>query len=154
MPANLDDTDHRLLDLLQRDSGRTLAALGELVGLSPSAVQRRIDRYRASGLLLREVAVLDPAPALLAVCLVTLDQESPETHNRFREWVLAAPEVQQFYNVSGEHDYVVILATDDMRQHRETADRVMKNAPHLRRYSTMFVLDPIKTTLAVPTRGR
>ena len=36
----------RLLDLLQRDATTTLTALGEAVGLSPSAVQRRIKRYR------------------------------------------------------------------------------------------------------------
>ncbi|GGS46402.1 Lrp/AsnC family transcriptional regulator [Actinokineospora fastidiosa] len=152
MPKTLDDIDHRLLALLQQDSGRTLAALGDLVGLSPSAVQRRIDRYRETGLLRREIAVVDPSSALLAVCLVTLDRESPESHRSFREWVQAAPEVQQFYNVSGDHDYVVILATSGMAHHRETAERVIKNAPNLRRYSTMFVLDPIRTTLTVPTR--
>jgi DNA-binding Lrp family transcriptional regulator len=47
-----------LLDLLQRDSGRTLRELGELVSLSPSAVQRRLDRYRRLG-----VIVLDPVRA-------------------------------------------------------------------------------------------
>ena len=45
----LDRLDHRLLGLLQADCGRTLEALGEVVGLSPSAVQRRIARYRAEG---------------------------------------------------------------------------------------------------------
>ena len=66
----LDAFDHRLLALLQDDAGRTLTALGEAVGLSPSAVQRRIKRYRANGLL-RQVAVLDaeafPAVVLAAV---------------------------------------------------------------------------------------
>ncbi|GAA3059317.1 Lrp/AsnC family transcriptional regulator [Actinokineospora globicatena] len=152
MPANLDEIDHHLLDLLQQDSGRTLAELGDLVGLSPSAVQRRVERYRASGLVRREVAVVDPSAALLAVCLVTLDHESPEEHARFREWVLAAPEVQQLYNVSGDHDYVVVLATTGMPHHRRVADRVLKSAPGLRRYSTMFVLDPVWTSLTVPTR--
>ena len=69
-PAVLDAFDHRLLDLLQADAGRTLTALGEAVGLSPSAVQRRLKRYRANGLL-RQVAVLDaeafPAVVLAAV---------------------------------------------------------------------------------------
>jgi DNA-binding Lrp family transcriptional regulator len=75
----LDHVDHELLDLLQRDSGRTLRELGELVSLSPSAVQRRIYRYRRHGVIAREVAQLDPGrlpAALLAVCLVTLERES------------------------------------------------------------------------------
>ena len=48
-PVSLDEFDHRLLELLQRDAGATLTALGEAVGLSASAVQRRITRYRKSG---------------------------------------------------------------------------------------------------------
>jgi DNA-binding Lrp family transcriptional regulator len=81
----LDDVDHDLLDLLQRDSGRTLRELGDLVALSPSAVQRRMDRYRRDGLLVRQVAVLDPSrlpAALLAACLVTLERNPAGTIRR------------------------------------------------------------------------
>jgi Lrp/AsnC family transcriptional regulator, leucine-responsive regulatory protein len=55
----LDALDVDLLNLLQRDAGRTLRELGDDVGLSPSAVHRRIARYEAAGLIARRVAVLD-----------------------------------------------------------------------------------------------
>lgn len=58
----LDEIDHDLLELLQEDAGRTLRQLAETVRLSPSAVQRRIGRYQAAGLIARKVAVLDPGP--------------------------------------------------------------------------------------------
>src|SRR5579859_7056682 len=48
-PTSLDDLDRKLLDLLQQDAGRSLYQLGEAIGLSPSAVQRRLSRYRSSG---------------------------------------------------------------------------------------------------------
>ncbi|WP_156758186.1 Lrp/AsnC family transcriptional regulator [Actinokineospora pegani] len=150
----LDDLDHALLGLLQRDSARTLAALGDQVGLSPSAVQRRIERFRETGLVDRTVAVLDAkrAGALLAVCLATLDRESRAEHERFRAHVLASPHVQQLYNVTGDWDYVVVLATTGVEEHRVVADAVLKDAPNLRRYSTMLVLDPVRATLDLPTR--
>lgn len=158
MPATaLDDIDHRLLALLQEDSTRTLAALGDLVGLSPSAVKRRIDRYHDTGLIDRTVAVLDPkfAPGvLIAICTVTLDRESPAAHQEFRAHALANPHVQQLYNVSGDADYVVILATTGMAQHRLVADQVLKDAPNLRRYTTMFALDPIRRSLVLPLPSR
>ncbi|MBL1097663.1 Lrp/AsnC family transcriptional regulator [Streptomyces coffeae] len=59
-PSRLDEIDAQLLDLLQRDAERTLHELGERVGPSPSAVQRRIARFRKDGLITRQVAVLDP----------------------------------------------------------------------------------------------
>ncbi|WP_231949469.1 Lrp/AsnC family transcriptional regulator [Alloactinosynnema sp. L-07] len=150
----LDETDHHLLALLQKDSSRTLAELGEVISLSPSAVQRRVDRYRKAGLLDRQVAVLDPvkADALLAVCLVTLAKESNAIHAAFRRRLLAAPEVQQLYSVSGDTDYVVVLASTGMAHHREVADRLLKDAPNIQRYTTMFVLDPVRAGLSLPTK--
>lgn len=155
-PLALDDIDHELLDLLQRDSGRTLRELGDLVSLSPSAVQRRIDRYRKHGLLARQVALLDPTrlpTVLLAVCLVTLERESSRHHHAFRKRLLAASEVQQIYDVSGDWDYVVILACSGMAHHTEVADRLFNEAPNVRRYTTLFVLDPILTGTVIPTRA-
>jgi Lrp/AsnC family leucine-responsive transcriptional regulator len=152
----LDEVDHELLGLLQRDSGRTLRELGDLVALSPSAVQRRIDRYRKNGVLAREVALLDPnhLPAvLLAVCLVTLERESGRLHQAFRKRLLAATEVQQIYDVSGDWDYVVILACSGMAHHTEVANRLFNEAPNVRRYTTLVVLDPVRTSGVLPTRA-
>ncbi len=151
----LDDVDHELLGLLQRDSGRTLRELGDLVGLSPSAVQRRIDRYRRHGVLARQVALLDPRQlptVLLALWLVTLERESGQHHHAFRERVLAVDEVQQVYDVSGDWDYVVIVACSGMAHHTEVANRLFHDAPNVRRYTTLFVLDPVRTGGVLPTR--
>ena len=91
-----DEFDHRLLALLQRDAGATLTALGEAIGLSPSAVQRRITRYRKAGLL-RQVAILDPRPLgiTLAAVWVQMERESARVHAAFATRMRAAAEVQQ-----------------------------------------------------------
>jgi len=150
----LDDTDHRLLDELQTDAGRTLRALGEVVGLSPSAVQRRMARYRASGLIARTTAVLDPkySPDLVfAVCLVAVERESQRLHDAFQRRLLAAPEVQQLYVVYGEWDYVVMLVTSGMAHHNEVSERLLTQAPNVRNYRTQFVLDAVRTGSSIPT---
>lgn len=150
-----DEIDHRLLDLLQRDASQSLRALGEDVGLSASAVQRRIEHYRSAGVLARNVAVLDSrrtADIVLAIVLVTLERESSRHHDAFRRRLLMVPEVQQAYDVSGEWDYVVMIATTGMARHSELADRLFKDAPNVKRYTTMFVLEPLRTGTYLPTR--
>lgn len=152
----LDEIDHLLLDELQADAGRTLRELGEVVGLSPSAVQRRMERYRDSGLLARTAAVLNPKATpdlVIAVCLVAVERESPRLHEAFQRRVLAAPEVQQVYTVYGAWDYVVVLTTTGMSHHNEVAGRLFTEASNVRRYSTLFVLDPVRTGAAIPTRA-
>lgn len=152
----LDDVDHDLLALLQRDASRTLRDLGEDVGLSPSAVLRRVQRYRSAGLLSHNVAVLDPRhvpEVILAVCMVTIEDDTPEEGRRYREQLLAVPEVQQAYEVSGDYDYVVVLACVGMRRENEVAKRLFQQDPNVKRYTTLFVLDPVRTGFTLPTRG-
>ena len=56
----LDDFDRRLLNLVQSDAGQTAERLAENVGLSPSAVQRRLRRLRETGVIVRESAIVEP----------------------------------------------------------------------------------------------
>jgi Lrp/AsnC family leucine-responsive transcriptional regulator len=150
----LDDFDHRLLDLLQQDSGRTLTALGEAVGLSASAVQRRITRYREHSLL-REVAVLDPAefPSVtLATVWVAMERESAKRHAAFRTRMRQANEVQQCYTLTGEWDYLVILAVTSVGHFREVAERLFSDEGTIKRYETRMVFDVVKYGLQLPTR--
>lgn len=152
-PPRLDDIDVQLLDLLQNDAGRILHDLGEQVGLSPSAVQRRIARYRKDGLISRQVAVLDPhrfGSTVLAAVLVTLDQESFEHHRAFAERMRSDPQVQQCYRVAGPWDFVVVLAARSMRDCSRLGDRLFKADDNIRRYENLVVFDTIKTGLALP----
>lgn len=152
----LDEIDHLLLDELQSDASRTLRELGEVVGLSPSAVQRRMERYRNSGLLARTAAVLDPKIShdlVMAIVLVAVERESPRLLEAFQRRLLAAPEVQQLYICYGEWDYVVVLTTSGMAHHNEVSTHLFNQASNVRRFSTMLVLDPLRTGSAIPARA-
>lgn len=150
----LDDFDHRLLELLQRDADTTLTALGDAVGLSASAVQRRLRRYRESGLL-RQVAVLDaeqlPAVTLAAVW-VTMERDSIRLHSAFRARMRATSEVQQCYAVAGQWDYLVIIAARSIAHYREVAERLFVDEGTVKRYETRLVFEAIKLGLNLPTR--
>lgn len=149
----LDEFDHKLLELLQHDASATLSELGDAVGLSPSAVQRRMTRYRQDGLM-RQVAVLDPLAlgSTLAAVWVTMERESAENNAIFHARVRAAPEVQQCYTLAGEWDYLVILATTGVVHCRQVVDRLFLDEGNVKRYDTHLVFDVIKHGLELPTR--
>jgi Lrp/AsnC family transcriptional regulator, leucine-responsive regulatory protein len=99
----LDDFDRRLLDAVQEDNRRTGEELAALVGLSPAACLRRLQRLRAGGAIEREVAILNPkvaGPRLNMVVLVTLEREGPDQLDRFAREMRSAPEVTQCYYVT------------------------------------------------------
>src|SRR3954452_3301348 len=60
-PARLDDVDRKILDHLERDGRATLADVGAAVGLSSSAVKRRVDRLERGGVIVGYAAIVDPA---------------------------------------------------------------------------------------------
>ncbi|AWV06225.1 Lrp/AsnC family transcriptional regulator [Marilutibacter maris] len=153
-PLLLDEFDHRLLELLQRDAGTTLSALGDTVGLSASAVQRRLSRYRKHGLL-RQVAVLDPVQlphVVLATVLVAMERETAKHHAGFQARMRAAAEVQQCFTLAGEWDYLVIVATTGVAHCREVVDRLFLDEGNIKRYETRMVFDVVKAGLQLPTR--
>lgn len=163
MPAKLkplDEIDIRLLDLLQADADRTLRELGDRVGLSPSAVQRRIKGYKVAGLL-RTVAVLDTQKALSlaqALVLLTLVEESLDHHRRLAERLRAHPAVQQCYTLSGRWDYAVLVTAASVRDLRDLGNALFKTDDNIRRYDTSFILDTVKDGSTLPadffTNGR
>ena len=151
----LDELDRKLLDLLQNDASRPLYELGDLIGLSPSAVQRRLSRYRSSGVIDRQIAVLNPdavAATVLACVLVTLERESKKLHGAFRQRLIAAAEVQQCYDLAGAWDYLVIVAASSMPKCRAAIDDLFLDAPNVKRYETLFIFEPIKRGLKIPLR--
>ena len=151
----LDRFDHALLALLQLDADRTLTDLGDAVGLSASAVQRRIKRYRQSGLM-RQVAVLDPDvlpfTTLIAVWVV-MERESMPDLKAFYARMRGMAEVQQCYQLAGDWDYLLIIATPTLPEYRSLIERLFKSQKNVKRIESRVVLDTVKRGLALPSRS-
>ena len=99
----MDDVDRSLLRQLQRDADRSLVDLGEDVGLSASAVQRRIGRLRAEGFISGVFARLDQHRLGLPVTIVTVvrfDRDSNDATKALIERLHQRPEVQQLHTLA------------------------------------------------------
>ncbi|WP_166356342.1 Lrp/AsnC family transcriptional regulator [Phytoactinopolyspora limicola] len=152
----LDQLDYLLLSLVQHDARRPLHELGDEVGLSPSAVQRRLNRLRQRGVIRSEVAVVEPRSVgadLMAVVLVALIDDDAEHHAAFRELMRAEPAVQQCYTIMGQWDYVVVLLASDIAENRRLSARLFVAPGTVRRYETLPAFEVVKAGLTVPLPG-
>jgi Lrp/AsnC family leucine-responsive transcriptional regulator len=152
MPTTLDVHDRHLLALLQEDAGRTAEALAERVPLSPSAIQRRIKRLRAEGVIERDVAVVSPAAVggvTLFLTALQLAREHPQHLQRLRAWLDGRAEVQQAYFVTGECDFMLIVCAPDVAHYEAVMAQLMADNPDVQRYTTSVVLSPVKRGLAL-----
>jgi len=149
----LDVFDRKLLALVQRDSGRSADALADAVGLSPSAVLRRLKRLREQGVILAEIAVVDPAkvgkPNFFLAAL-EIERERPEHIARLRQWLAAEEWIQQVYYVTGTADFMLVVVAPDVAAYDALMSRLMADNPNVRRFTTNVALGVGKRSLFVP----
>jgi DNA-binding Lrp family transcriptional regulator len=155
MPSvpSLDDYDLAILDILQRDNTTPQREIARLVHLSAPAVQRRIGRLRESGVIRKEVAVLD-ANALGRPLTLTVEvhvhDEHPDRTAQLRERIKLEPAVQQCYVITGEADYLLIITASTMADYEALTERLFRNDPNVRRFRTSVALGNLKMGLEVP----
>ncbi|PWE32419.1 ArsR family transcriptional regulator [Maritimibacter sp. 55A14] len=149
----LDRADHVILDAMQRNARTGLEALAADSGLSVASVQRRVRRLRDAGVILGEVALLDPAKVgqpMGFVVMVELERERLDQIDAFTRRVQAEPQVQQCYYVTGEADFCLICMARDMEDFQALTHRLFFENANVRRFRTSVMMDRKKTGLAVP----
>ena len=153
----IDKLDKAILRRLQANGRETYDVIGEQVGLSPSAVLRRVKRLEESGVIDRYVALVQPETVglgLTAYLNVRLEKYS-ETSKRnpmdvFRASVQTWPEVVECVSLTGEMDYLMRVVVADMQHYsRFIMDTLLKH-PSVQDCKTNFVMDRVKVTTAVP----
>ena len=153
----IDKLDKAILRRLQANGRETYDVIGEQVGLSPSAVLRRVKRLEESGVIDRYVALVQPETVglgLTAYLNVRLEKYS-ETSKRnpmdvFRAGVQTWPEVVECVSLTGEMDYLMRVVVADMQHYsRFIMDTLLKH-PSVQDCKTSFVMDRVKVTTAVP----
>lgn len=153
MPAELDDFDRRILDLIQLDSRRPAEMIGAEIGLSASAVQRRLARLRQSNVILSDIAVVDPKAVdrpLTLIVDIELERERPELLQSFRSWIDREAAIQQAWYVTGDGDYVLIVTARDIEAYDRMMQRLTSENGNVRRFHTRVALGTLKRGLALP----
>lgn len=149
----LDAFDLRLLRHHQSDTRLGLQRLSELVGLSPSACQRRLARLRAAGVIQQEIAIIDPKAVgrgVTMIVTVTLEREQTDVIRDFKEATRASVEIMQCYYVTGPSDFVLVLTARSMEAYDAFVERFLFANRNVRRFETYVVMDRVKVGFALP----
>jgi len=153
----LDRFDLAILERYQRDTQLPAKTIGDAVGLSTAAVQRRLKRLREDGVIERECAVLSPkALGMVITCIVAvdLDREGGEDLDRFRRAMQRRPEVQQCYVVTGQADVILVVLTPDMETYDAFTREALMADANVRSFTTHVALERVKVGLDVPIAQR
>lgn len=147
----LDRIDRRLLALLQQDARLTQEQLAEEVGLSASAVQRRVRRLEQAGVISGYRATIDPHAlglGLSALLSVRLEKHRPDKQHAPQDLFGAAvqtwPEVVECLALTGEMDYLLRVYVHDMEHYAHfVLDTLLKHEA-VEDVKSSFVLVEVK----------
>ena len=145
--------DHHILKLLQQNSRIATQELGEKIGLSATACQRRIKKLRAAGIIQKEVAVLDGAllgSYVTVIVEVSMKQGGAVFIDDFRTSMLEHEEVQQCYYVTGDADFILIIAAANMLQYEKITRKLFFNNLNIKRFSSSVAMENVKVGLNIP----
>jgi DNA-binding Lrp family transcriptional regulator len=143
----LDDTDRRLLELLQSDASLTNHALAEAAHTSPATALRRVRRLTDAGVIARQVALLNPdriGHGLTALVEITLDRQGAEHLDAFEQRIAADDEVQQLWRVSPGPDFVLVVHCADMPGYQALAQRLFTQDANVRNVKAYFAVKRAK----------
>lgn len=148
---DLDALDLKLLAELQTDASRSNLALAQAVGVSPATCLRRVRDLVASGLIERQVALLNADRAgtwlghgLTALVEVSLDRQDAAALDAFEARAVADDAVQQCYRVSPGPDFMLVVAAADMPGYHALAQRLFHADANVRNVKAFFSIKRAK----------
>lgn len=148
----LDNSDRKILQLLQRDATTSLEMLAEQLSLSVNTCWRRVRRLESTGVISRRVALCDPqkigVEQTVFVAIKTRDH-SAEWFESFAKAVTDIPEVVEFYRMAGDVDYVLKIQVGSVRGY----DRVYKSLisqVSIADVGASFAMECLKNTTELP----
>jgi Lrp/AsnC family leucine-responsive transcriptional regulator len=138
--AELDDTDLRILDMLQDDCRTALARIGEHVGLSAPSVLERIKKLEAAGVITGYRAALDARRLGLDVtAFIGVITSQPDKIGGLESRLVALDGVLECHHVTGEYTLLLKVKTASTSS-LETLITQMRSLDGVTRTETTVVL--------------
>lgn len=150
---HLDETDRRLLRVLQGAGRMSNAELSDKVNLSPSACHRRVHRLEEAGFIDRYVALLDRRkigrPTTVFV-EITLSGQADELLDAFEREVRLIPDVLECHLMAGTADYLLKVSARDSEDFARIHRRYLTRLPGVAQMHSSFALRTVMQTTALP----
>ncbi|MCK1540658.1 Lrp/AsnC family transcriptional regulator [Bradyrhizobium sp. 179] len=149
----MDDLDRRLLAALQKNNRLSFAELATVVGSSAASCMRRLNKLRSAGVIVADISLVDPRAlnkSLTVVVTVQLDRERLDLVDDFKRRMRAAEEVTQCYMVTGEADFVLVVAVEDVDAFDVFIKTKLYTNPNVRKFHSMITLDRVKFEPRIP----
>lgn len=150
---NIDETDKKILRLLQANAHLTLKDIATQINLSLTPVHDRVKRLEKEGFIEKYATILNKKKLgnrLTVYCQVTLVKQTIDLSGAFNEAIQNFPEVLECHFVSGSFDYILKVILPDMESYHHFHQKKLSVLPEVALISSFFVISEVKSTTVLP----
>ena len=148
-----DQTDKRILEILQENAKITNAQLSKEIGLSPAPTLERVKKLEANGVIKSYHANLDQHEIGLGVSTfitVTLVGHKKDYINTFVERINQIPEVVECHHITGQGDFMLKVVSADIASYQKLILEVISEIPEIDDMQSTVILSTFKNSKVMP----
>ncbi len=148
----IDDTDKKLLDLLQCNAHISNADMAAQVGLTVSSVHERVKKLERKGIIKGYVAVVDPdklGKQMLAFLRLTVAPNSHAT-GEIRALCSQHPDILECHNVAGEDCFILKIRASGPKELEKLLSAIRASADASRSVTNIVLSSYKESTRIVP----
>jgi Lrp/AsnC family leucine-responsive transcriptional regulator len=135
----IDETDARILELLQRDGRASYAEVGQAAGMSGPSAHERVKKLEARGIIRGYSAVVEPTLLGYSVLAYIFIKQVPGTISADMTGdFVAIDEIEECHHIAGEADYLLKVRASDTR-HLERVLHAIQQVAHVFTTETQVV---------------
>jgi Lrp/AsnC family leucine-responsive transcriptional regulator len=147
----MDETDRRILALLQENARISNAEVARSIGMAPSAVHMRIRKLEETGVIEGyEVRINPRAMDRGLVSFVRIQTGEGAVADEITASLTRFPEVQEVHRVVGEDCFFVKVRVRDTHELAALLDAKLRRIPNIASTKTTIVLTTAKETARLP----
>ncbi len=148
----IDDTDRRILALLQQDASQSLEDIAKTIGSSRTPVWNRIRKLREAGVIKANTVLLDAELLGFEACFFVLIRTSEHEAGwqaQFLQALQDRPEVQEAHRLAGDIDYILKVRVKNARAY-DAFYQALISEVRVHNVTALLSMEEIKSTSHLP----
>ena len=145
----LDETDYKILELLQTDGRMTVKEMSNRLHLSTTPIFERIKKLEKAGIIDHYSAILNHeklGKTFIAFAHISLKDHTKERVEAFAARVSAFPEVMECHYVTGGSDFIIKILVEDMDTYKTFIMEKLFEVPNIGKLESFLSLTTRKKT--------
>lgn len=123
----LDETDRKIIEILQEDGRISMKDLGKLIGLTSPAVSERIKRLENCGIISGYKAIINPdALGRNIKAFIHISLPGSQSYAEFLENAKSDPRIVECHHITGDDCSLLKVLVRDMQELENVVDSIKK----------------------------